>query len=62
MASKFDYRKRGLQAVATKLEQAQDELVREGRMAAWTRKHGKNDAKNPWSKQNYKFVKKNKGT
>ncbi len=29
------------------------ERVREARMATWTRKNGKNDALNPYSKQNY---------
>ena len=29
------------------------ERVREAKMAAWTRKNGKNDARNPYSKQNY---------
>jgi hypothetical protein len=29
-----------------------EELQRAGCMAAWTRKHGKNDAENPHSKQN----------
>jgi hypothetical protein len=29
------------------------ERVREAKMAAWTRKNGKNDAQNPYSKQNY---------
>jgi hypothetical protein len=29
------------------------ERVREAKMAAWTRKNGKNDALNPYSKQNY---------
>jgi hypothetical protein len=29
------------------------ERVREATMAAWTRKNGKNDALNPYSKQNY---------
>jgi hypothetical protein len=28
------------------------ERVREAKMAAWTRKNGKNDAVNPYSKQN----------
>jgi hypothetical protein len=27
--------------------------VREAKMAAWTRKNGKNDAVNPYSRQNY---------
>jgi len=29
------------------------ERVREAKMAAWTRTNGKNDALNPYSKQNY---------
>jgi hypothetical protein len=29
------------------------ERVREAKMAAWTRKNGKNAALNPYSKQNY---------
>jgi hypothetical protein len=29
------------------------ERVREAKVAAWTRKNGKNDALNPYSKQNY---------
>jgi hypothetical protein len=29
-----------------------EELSRAGRMAAWTRKHGKDDTQNPHSKQN----------
>ena len=28
------------------------ELERAGKMAAWTKKNGKNDAENPYSKQN----------
>lgn len=38
-------------AVETKGE---DELKRAGLMAAWTRKHGKNDKANPYSKENYR--------
>jgi hypothetical protein len=37
-------------AVETKGE---DELKRVGLMAAWTRKHGKDDQANPYSKRNY---------
>lgn len=37
-------------AVETKGE---DELKRAGLMAAWTRKHGKDDKANPYSKANY---------
>ena len=29
------------------------ELSRAGKMAAWTKANGKNDAENPFSKQNY---------
>ena len=29
------------------------ERSRESKMANWTRRHGKNDAENPYSKQNY---------
>jgi hypothetical protein len=47
------YRQAGLKAAETK---GPEERSREAHMAAWTRKHGKDDAKNPWSKQNYKFV------
>ena len=25
-------------------------------MAAWAKKHGKDDSKDPYSKQNYKFI------
>ena len=31
-----------------------DERHREGLMAAWTRKYGKDDKANPYSKQNYR--------
>ena len=40
----------GQKAVKTK---GRDELVREGKMAAWTRKFGKDDAMNPYAVQNY---------
>ena len=33
-----------------------EERIREANMAVWTRKYGKDDSKNPWSKENYKFV------
>jgi hypothetical protein len=39
-----------LKSVETKGE---DELKRAGLMAAWTRKHGKDDEANPYSKRNY---------
>lgn len=40
-----------LKAVETK---GPEERRREALMAAWTRKHGKNDSANPFSKQNYR--------
>ena len=40
-----------VKAVETK---GPDERRREALMAAWTRKHGKNDAANPYSKANYR--------
>ena len=40
----------GQKAAATK---GRIERVREAKMAAWTRKNGKNDAMNPFSKQNF---------
>jgi hypothetical protein len=40
----------GKKAAATK---GRIERVREAKMAAWTRKNGKNDALNPYSKQNW---------
>jgi hypothetical protein len=40
----------GRKAVATK---GKIELERAGKMAAWTRMNGKNDAENPYAKQNY---------
>jgi len=42
-------RNAGLKAAETK---GPDERRREALMAAWTRKNGKNDAVNPYSKQN----------
>jgi hypothetical protein len=39
----------GQKAVETK---GPDELKRAGQMAAWTKKYGKNDAENPFSKEN----------
>jgi hypothetical protein len=44
-------REAGLKASETKGEEG---LRRAGLMAAWTRKNGKNDAENPYTKQNYK--------
>lgn len=41
----------GQKAVETKRRM---ELVRAGKMAAWTKKNGKNDALNPHSKGNYR--------
>jgi len=46
------YRKPGIQAAKTK---GALERQREAMMAAWTRSHGKNDLKNPWSKKNFTF-------
>jgi predicted RNase H-like HicB family nuclease len=43
-------REAGLKAARTKGPQ---ERSREASMANWTRKHGKDDAKNPYSRQNY---------
>jgi hypothetical protein len=42
-------REAALKAVDTK---GPSERSRAAKMAAWTRKHGKNDAVNPFSKQN----------
>jgi hypothetical protein len=44
-------REAGQKAVESKGE---DELKRAALMAAWTRKHGKDDKVNPYSKANYK--------
>jgi hypothetical protein len=41
----------GFKAAETK---GPEERRREALMARWTRKHGKNDAENPYSKQNYR--------
>ena len=49
-AKKRKHQLAGQKAAATK---GQVELDRAGRMAAWTKKHGKDDEKNPDSKQNY---------
>ena len=43
-------REAGLKSAETKGE---DELVRAAKMAAWTRKHGKDDHQNPFSRENY---------
>ncbi len=43
-------RSAGQKTVATK---GKLELSRAGKMAAWTKANGKNDAENPFSKQNY---------
>jgi len=40
----------GIKAAETK---GPEERKREGLMGAWTREHVKNDAENPYSKQNY---------
>jgi hypothetical protein len=42
-------RQAGLKAAETK---GPSERSRAAKMAAWTRKHGKNDAENPFSKEN----------
>jgi hypothetical protein len=42
-------REAGLKAAETK---GSDELRRAAKMAAWTRKHGKNDAANPYARAN----------
>jgi hypothetical protein len=47
--SKTSLKTPGQKAVETK---GKIELERAGKMAAWTKKHGKNDAENPHSKQN----------
>jgi hypothetical protein len=44
------YRRAGLAASDTK---GALERTRAALMAAWTREHGKDDLKNPYSKQNY---------
>jgi hypothetical protein len=47
---KRKHRDAGLKAAATKGE---EERKRAARMAAWTRKNGKNDKANPYSAENY---------
>jgi predicted RNase H-like HicB family nuclease len=44
------HRQAGLKAAETK---GPEERTRAAFMANWTRKHGKDDAKNPYSRQNY---------
>jgi hypothetical protein len=44
-------RNAGLKAAETK---GSEERKREALMAAWTRQNGKNDAVNPYSKQNWR--------
>ena len=44
------HRQAALKAALTK---GLEERRREAKMAAWTRKHGKDDTRNPFSKQNY---------
>lgn len=44
-------RNAGLKAAETK---GSEERKREALMAAWTRKNGKNDAANPYAKQNWR--------
>jgi predicted RNase H-like HicB family nuclease len=46
----FRNRQAGLKAAHTK---GPEERTRAAFMANWTRQHGKNDAKNPYSRQNY---------
>jgi hypothetical protein len=46
-------RQAGLKAAETK---GAEERSREAKAAAWTREHGKDDSKNPYSMENYKFV------
>lgn len=48
---KLREREAGLKAAETKGE---EERRREALMANWTRKHGKDDKANPYSKTNYK--------
>jgi hypothetical protein len=50
-ATKMRRRNAGLKAAETK---GREERKREGLMAAWTRRIGKNDAANPYSKQNWR--------
>ncbi len=47
--AKRKHRLAGIKSAETK---GPDELSRAGKMAAWTKQHGKNDAKNPYSKAN----------
>jgi hypothetical protein len=47
---RLKHRQAGFQAALTK---GLEERRRAAKMAAWTRKHGKDDARNPFSKQNY---------
>ena len=49
-ASKAKHRKAGLISVITK---GQEERTFAVLMAAWTRRHGKLDSKNPYSRENY---------
>jgi hypothetical protein len=41
-------------AVKAAETKGEEERRREALMAAWTRKHGKDDTANPYSKQNYR--------
>jgi hypothetical protein len=50
-ARKRRRRNAGLKAAETK---GPEERKREALMAAWTRQNGKNDAVNPYSKQNWR--------
>jgi hypothetical protein len=46
---KRKHRLAGIKSAETK---GPDELSRAGKMAAWTKEHGKNDGENPYSKAN----------
>jgi len=48
--SRHKHRQAGLKASATK---GKEEEIRAAAMRAWTIEHGKNDAANPYSRQNY---------
>jgi len=50
LRKKRGYRKAGIEAAKSK---GALERRREALMAAWTRKYGKDDLKNPWSKENF---------
>jgi hypothetical protein len=48
--TRYKHHQAGLKAAATK---GVEERWRAANMAAWTRKHGKDDAEHPFSEQNY---------